>query len=305
VHKADITPELVAQLVALQFPEWADLAVSRVELDGWDNTTFRLGTTMSVRLPSADAYVAQIEKEHRWLPILAKQLPLAIPEPLSQGVPALGFPRPWSIYRWIEGDTVNDATVGDSTQFASDLAAFLTALYRCDTSDGPAAGTHSHTRGQPVAVWDDTTRTALERLDSMIDVAGATEVWEAAIDTEWRQPPVWVHGDITGTNLLVHGGRLCAVIDFGCCAVGDPACDTTIAWTFFSGASRAQFMSQLPVDESTWARGRGWALWKALLELVADLTTPGHSEHAATRFGWRQSARRVVDEVIADHRNAR
>src|ERR1700675_1815410 len=75
LDKGDITPELASRLVARQFPQWADLPVSRVELDGWDNTTFRLGTTMSVRLPSADAYVAQIDKEHRWLPILRGNLP--------------------------------------------------------------------------------------------------------------------------------------------------------------------------------------------------------------------------------------
>jgi aminoglycoside phosphotransferase (APT) family kinase protein len=92
------------------------------------------------------------------------------------------------------------------------------------------------------------------------------------------------------------------VIDFGCCAVGDPACDTTIAWTFFTGESRALFKAQLAVDEATWARGRGWALWKALIELAADLSTPGHAERAATRVGWRQSARQIVDDLIADYR---
>jgi len=305
LDKADITPELVSRLVASQFPQWADLPVSRVELDGWDNTTLRLGTTMSVRLPSADIYVAQIEKEHRWLPILRTQLRFPIPEPLVQGVPALGFPRPWSIYRWIDGETASSATVGDLTQFAGDLAAFLGALYHCDATDGPAAGAHSHARGGPVVVWDGFTRDALERLGSQIDVIGAAEVWEAAVDSRWEQPPVWVHGDVTGTNLLVQGGRLCAVIDFGCSAVGDPACDTTIAWTLFTDESRAAFMSQLPLDAATWARGRGWALWKALLEMMADLSSPGHAEQSAIRFGWRHSPRQVVTEVIADHRGTR
>src|SRR5947208_16967826 len=123
VQKADITAELVEGLVASQFPQWADLPVSRVEVDGWDNTTFRLGSTMSVRLPSADAYVAQIDKEHRWLPILGQQLPLPIPEPLAKGAPEHGFPRPWSVYRWLDGETASADTVSDLTQFARDLAA--------------------------------------------------------------------------------------------------------------------------------------------------------------------------------------
>jgi aminoglycoside phosphotransferase (APT) family kinase protein len=303
LDKADITPDLVSRLVARQFPQWADLAVSRVELDGWDNTTFRLGTTMSVRLPSADAYVAQIDKEHRWLPILRGELPLPIPEPLAKGAPALGFPRPWSIYRWISGETATDHTVGDLTQFARDLAAFLAALYGCDATDGPVAGAHSHERGGPVSVWDRQVRDMLDGLGGEIDATGATDVWEAAVDARWEQPPVWVHGDITGTNLLVRRGRLSAVIDFGCSAVGDPACDMTVAWTFFAGESRAMFKSQLPVDEATWARGRGWALWKVLIDLVADLSTPGHAAWAAIRMGWRQSPVQIVEDVIADHRN--
>jgi aminoglycoside phosphotransferase (APT) family kinase protein len=304
VHKADITSELVAQLVALQFPEWADLAVSRVELDGWDNTTFRLGTTMSVRLPSGEMYVAQVEKEQRWLPILRNQLPLPIAEPLGLGAPALGYPHPWSIYRWIDGETARDATVNDLTQFAHDLAGFLSALHRCDTNDGPRPS-QAHTRGGPITVWDGMTRDAIERLGVEIDGVGATEAWDAAFATKWAGPPVWVHGDIAGTNLLVRDGRLSAVIDWGCCAIGDPACDTAIAWTFFEGESRDAFMSELALDDATWARGRGWALWKALLELVTDLSTPGHAAHAATRFGWRHSALQVVDEVIADHRGTR
>ena len=104
MDKEDITPAVAARLVATQFPQWADLPVVPVALDGWDNTTFRLGDELSVRLPSADAYVAQVDKEHRWLPILARHLPLPIPEPVALGRPGAGFPRPWSIYRWIEGD---------------------------------------------------------------------------------------------------------------------------------------------------------------------------------------------------------
>jgi aminoglycoside phosphotransferase (APT) family kinase protein len=302
VKKADITPELVARLVAQQFPPWADLPISPVELDGWDNSTFRLGTTMSVRLPSADIYVAQIDKEHRWLPVLRDHLPLPIPEPLAKGVPGLGFPRPWSVYRWIDGEIATAETVGDLEQFARDLAGFLSALNRCDATDGPEAGSHSHLRGCRVAVWDSMTRGSLEHLGGVIDTAGATEVWEAALASRWQRPPVWAHGDVAATNLLVREGRLHAVLDFGCSATGDPACDTVIAWTFFSGASRAAFVSALAVDEATWARGRGWALWKALLELVTDQSDPGHAERATVRQGWRFGPRRIVDDLIAEHR---
>ena len=120
-------------------------------------------------------------------------------------------------------------------------------------------------------------------------------MWEAALAATWHGSPVWFHGDVAATNLLVKNGRLCAVIDFGSSGVGDPACDLTIAWTFFSGASREAFCAALPADGATWARGRGWALWKALITLA------GHIETNPLEAG---KARRVIDEVLADHKNA-
>jgi aminoglycoside phosphotransferase (APT) family kinase protein len=256
---------------------------------------------MSVRLPSGDSYVPQVEKEHRWLPVLRGQVPVAIPEPLAKGEPGAGYTRPWSIYRWIDGETVSVNSVSDRVQFAHDLAGFLNALYRCDASAGPAAGPHSFSRGGPVSTWDTQTRALLSRSEGQLDVRGALDVWEAALAAvSLAQAPVWVHGDVTGSNLLVRQGRLCAVLDFGCSAVGDPACDTTIAWTLFEGESRDLFMSELAVDEATWARGRGWALWKALLEVVGEMTTPGRAVRASVRFGWRAHPREIIADLIAD-----
>jgi aminoglycoside phosphotransferase (APT) family kinase protein len=99
----NINVALVRRLVATQFPQWANLPVKPLELDGWDNTAFRLGEDMSVRLPTAEQYALQVEKEPRWLPTLAPLLPLPIPAPLAKGTPGEGYPYPWSVYRWIEG----------------------------------------------------------------------------------------------------------------------------------------------------------------------------------------------------------
>jgi aminoglycoside phosphotransferase (APT) family kinase protein len=302
VEKAAITPELVSGLVAAQFPDWADLAVAPVELDGWDNTTFRLGEDLAVRLPSADWYVAQVDKEHRWLPILAPQLPLPIPRPLAKGIPGSGFPRPWSVYEWLAGRHATMDRVGDLNGFATDLADFLAALYQIDPNDGPEPGAHNFFRGGPLTTYDVETRAAISDLKDEIDTNAATEVWEAALAATWHGPAVWIHGDVTAANLLVVDGRLSAVVDFGCSGVGDPACDLTIAWTFFFGDSRETFRDRLPLDEGTWARGRGWALWKALITLVKDLNVDdAEADPASLRFGWRLSARQVIEEALADH----
>jgi aminoglycoside phosphotransferase (APT) family kinase protein len=255
----------VRALIDEQFPEWRDLPIGRVEWDGWDNSTFRLGESLKVRLPTADRYVSQVEKERRWLPQLAPRLPLAIPSPLAVGTPALGYPWPWSIYEWIDGDTAAAGRVYDLGQFAAALAGFLRALWAIDASDGPPAGPENFFRGGPLAVYHDETAQAIDTLRAEIDAAGAAAVWDRALEAEWRRAPVWVHGDISVGNLLVKDGRLEAVIDFGSSAIGDPACDLVIAWTFLRGESRRAFKAKLPLDDATWARGGGWALWKALI----------------------------------------
>ena len=301
MNKADISSTLVSRLLAAQFPHWAHFPVTPVELDGWDNTTFRLGPDLSVRLPSADGYIPQVQKEHRWLPVLRPQLPLPIPEPVARGVPGRGFPRPWSVYRWLPGEPATVERITDLERLATDLAGFLASLYAIDPTGGPVAGEHSFFRGGALTTYDRDTREALSILDGEIDTDAATEVWEAALAATWHGPAVWLHGDVTASNLLVVDGRLSAVIDFGCSAVGDPACDLTMAWTFFFGGSREAFRSRLALDEATWARGRGWALWKALITLVDARQTGGNEEdRAAFRFGWRVNASSVVEEVLAD-----
>lgn len=288
-----IDASLVRRLIASQFPQWRELAIDPVAMSGWDNRTFHLGKDMSIRLPSAADYELQVEKEYQWLPQLALGLPLPIPTPLAMGKPECGYPWKWSIYRWLEGQTAASAKIGDLVEFAIDLAAFLIALYRIDTTDGPPPGLHSFFRGGSLSVYDNETRRSIISLKDKIDTASATEVWEEALSSSWRHPPVWVHGDISAGNLLVCDGKLSAVIDFGQLAIGDPACDLAINWTLLHGKSREAFQKTLPLDQGTWARARGWTLWKALV-VAAGLTNPNNSE---SKQCWR-----IIEDVIADHK---
>lgn len=292
--KVDIDVSLARRLVATQFPQWAGLPIKPVEFDGWDNRTFRLGAHMTVRLPSAAAYALQVEKEHRWLPKLAPLLPLPIPVPLAKGAPAAGYPWHWSVYRWLDGEPATIEPIADLCQFATALAQFLRALQRIDSAGGPAPGRHNFFRGGPLTVYDAQTRQAIAALDGRIDTEAASAMWEAALQATWHGTPVWLHGDVAAGNLLVEGGQLSAVIDFGSSGVGDPSCDLAIAWTLFGGESRDAFRATLQLDDATWARGRGWTLWKGLITLA---------EHINTNPLEAGRTRRVIDEVLADHKH--
>jgi len=286
-----IAPALARQLIDSQFPQWSGLPIRRVDIDGWDNRSFRLGDTMKIRMPSAARYAPQVEKEYRWLPGLAEHLPLAIPRPLAIGTPGPGYPWHWSIQSWIDGETVSRSRIADPSQLAADLAAFLSALRQIDATGGPSAGPDNFHRGGDLAIYDQETRHCLGMLAGRLDAATALSVWEAALARRWSGRPVWVHGDVAAGNLLLTQGRLSAVIDFGSAAVGDPACDLVIAWTLLKGEDREIFRRNTRLDDATWARARGWALWKALLGLAGN-DTPA-ADHAA--------ARDVVAALLLEH----
>jgi aminoglycoside phosphotransferase (APT) family kinase protein len=288
-----IDERLAQRLVERQFPQWADLAIARVEVDGVDNRTFRLGDRMTVRLPSGPWYALQVEREQHWLPYLAPRLPLPIPTPVAQGVPADGYPYPWSVYRWLDGEPAAEPAIADLTEFATTLAGFLAALQRIEAVDGPGPGRHNFFRGGPLTTYADETIRSVAALGDEIDGDAAMRVWEDAVAATWEADPVWFHGDVATGNLLLRDGRLAAVIDFGTSGVGDPACDVVIAWTLLSGPSRDAFRSTLGVDAGTWSRGRGWALWKALISLVGALE---HDDLDATVVN-----RRVIERVLDDH----
>ena len=266
-----LTPQLAHTLIVEQYPQWADLPVELVVPGGHDNRTFRLGDELTIRLPTDDGYVAGELKEHEWLPRLAPQLPLPIPDVVAVGSPSPLFPRPWSVRRWIPGETADPARLGDPVGFARDLPGFLLALRAADATGGPAAGAQSFYRGADPAAYDAQTRETIVELRDETDVGLVTGIWDRALASSWDRPPVWFHGDIASGNLLVADGRLAAVIDFGTSGVGDPACDVVIAWTFLRGRARCAFREALGADEGVWARGAGWALWKALI--TGDLVT--------------------------------
>ena len=264
-ERLNIDTQLVQHLVKSQFPRWQDLPIRPVAKKGWDNSSFRLGDKMLVRLPNALRYAASVEKEQKWLPRLALFLPVTIPKPVAIGQPDQAYPFKWSIYRWIPGKTAMESKINNVGTFASAVANFITSLHKIDTKGAPEPQNRHFAHVEGLHYYDVQTRRALEILKGQIDDKPALNIWDEALATRWANLPVWVHGDLTPANMLVHNDKVEAVIDFGCTYIGDPACDLVIAWKFLDSNGRKVFRQSLPLDKATWERGRAWAFWKALI----------------------------------------
>ncbi|MEV4170204.1 aminoglycoside phosphotransferase family protein [Nonomuraea sp. NPDC049709] len=256
-----INTALVRDLVDAQFPQWAALPLELLEPAGSGHVIYRLGESLSVRLPRHSGAVGQAEKEFEWLPRLAPQLPLAIPIPVGVGEPGFGYPWRWAVSRWLEGEVATVEALADSSAAAVELAKFLTALQQFAPEDIPAAAARDELTARVLASRDHATRAAIAEVGGAFDTTAMTELWNTALSAPgWDRPPVWYHGDLHTGNLLTVDGRISAIIDFGELGIGDPACDLTIAFTLMSAASRTAFRTALGVDDATWTRGRGWAL---------------------------------------------
>lgn len=293
MHEDQVTtsPDLVRALLADQFPQWSDLPIALIRSPGTDHAIYRLGEAMSVRLPLRPSAADQVEKEQTWAPRLAPHLPCPISRPLGLGAPGRDYPWKWSVCAWLEGD--NPLAPDKAAGWVKDLARFVLALQTLDAAGAPEPGRHNFGRGVHLAQRDAMTLKAIAESDGLIDIEAARAAWAADLAAPaWAHPPVWIHGDLCPGNLLVADGRLAAVIDFGGLAAGDPACDLIVAWNLLSGAARQAYRAALDVDDATWARGRGWALSVALLQLP-------YYQH--TNPALAANARLTIAAVLADH----
>ena len=306
-----ITRDLVRTLVDTQFPRFAGLSLVPLAATGSTNMLYRLGDDLLVRLPRQPGGSDAIDKEMQWLPVMARHLPVTVPEILGVGEPAFGFPERWSITRWIDGTpasayppTAAPEPEPDGTGLAQDLAEMILALRRIPipnhaTSD-PALRWY---RGGPLTAFDDQmhknieTCRAIEDLD--LDLNAVERVWTdalAAPEASHAEPDQWFHSDLVAENLLTQNERLTGVLDFGGLAIGDPTIDLHGAWEVFGPRTREVFRIRLNVDDKTWMRGRAWALAIAVSVLSYYWTTM--PMRCADRLAM---ARNVLADAEADH----
>lgn len=259
--EVEIDEALVRALLAAQHPDLAELPLRELA-NGWDNTMYRLGDELTVRLPRRRQAAELVEHEQRWLPVLAPDLPVPVPAPVRIGRPTPEYPWSWSVLPWFAGRPAATDPALDGPAMARDLGAFLRALHRPSVPEAPI----NAVRGGPLAGREANVRERLDRLSGHVDADALWQRWEHCRDAPaWAGPPLWLHGDLHGHNLLTSGGRLVAVIDFGDLTAGDPATDLGLAWSVLAPADRETFRRAAdsearPIDEAMWQRAEGWAL---------------------------------------------
>lgn len=293
-----VDAELVRSLLRSQRPGWSELPL-REAGSGTDNTMYRLGENLLVRLPKTPGTARAILKEQTWLPLMACHLDCAVPEPLHAGTPTSAYPLAWSVYRWIDGVEAGPASVSDWSTFGTDLARSVRRLHEIDVPDLSGVDDLTWYRGGSLQDCADLLSPAFERCHGLVDET----VGVPALDRLWRNalllpgssaPAVWLHGDLKPSNLLVRDGRFHAMIDFGALSVGYPDAEHATVWGLPSTA-RESYWHDIQITEPTWLRARAWAVgvavfgicyyWETFPEFVAEcLATLGHvTSDALTR----------------------
>ena len=119
-----------------------------------------------------------------------------------------------------------------------------------------------------------------------LDIDAVEAIWREALALPGAaevEADRWFHSDLVAENLLLNDGNLTAVLDFGCLSVGDPTIDLHGAWELFDRGARAVFRSRLGVGETTWAKGRAWAVAIGL---------------GALAYYWRTMPMRCRDRIV-------
>lgn len=237
---------------------------------GWDNTLFRLGRELVVRIPRRQLGADLVAIEHRWLGPIAARLSLPAPARMGLGRPGAGYPWAWSVCPWLPGQMAASARRLSADTMARQLATVLAALHLEGPRDAPV---HPFGGGRSIAARDESVGALIAQWPVPPERALLAQAWERATSApEWSGPDLWLHGDLHPANLLVSRGRLRAILDFGDLCAGDPAVDLISAWMLLPPSSRALLRAEVPVDPATWDRGRGWALalGLAILERSSD-----------------------------------
>ncbi|WP_344207944.1 aminoglycoside phosphotransferase family protein [Nonomuraea bangladeshensis] len=263
--QVDVPAEVVAALVAEQFPQWTGMEIRRVRSTGTVNTIFRIGDDLAARFPlrlaDAGAVRSALEREARASAELARVSPFPTPEPVALGEPGDGYPMPWSVQTWVRGTPATDTDPSGSEGFAEDLAAFVAALREAETGGRRFNGSG---RGGELTRHDPWMEECFKESEGLLDVPRLRRLWSRLRELPRDGDDVMSHGDLISGNVLVAAGRLSGVLDGGGFGPADPALDLVAAWHLLRTRPREVLRRSLGCDDLEWERGMAWAFVQAM-----------------------------------------
>lgn len=272
----DITESLVRELTADQQPELSGLPIQIME-SGWDNVMVRVGERYALRLPRRDVAERLILNEQRWLPWLAPQLPLPIPEPVFCGEPTDFYPYHWSLQYWIEGQAADIASPDPSE--SETLAGFLRTLHSLPV---PENAPQNLSRDCPLQAKAEDMASRMDVLttETRSITDAVRQAWDRALTATPPKDKCFIAGDMHARNVLTQNNKLAAIIDWGDMCAGDPATDFMSVWGLFEDkAARESVFRYYEGDENLISRAKGWAIFSGVILLHTGLAdTPRHAQ---------------------------
>jgi aminoglycoside phosphotransferase (APT) family kinase protein len=273
-----------ADLVGRLLGQFAGLHVESLRLlsEGWDRASWLVNEQWVFGFPRRAIAVPGIEREVRFLPVLAPLVPLPIPRPVFVGRAGDGFPWPFFGSGFLPGREACDVPLDDAGRVAVglELAAFLRRLHGPEVADAIGAGDlpldgnrrADMLRRVPIA------REQLREVERLGLWRGTGSVARALEEAERLppsgEPPAVAHGDLHFRHLLVEDGRASGVIDWVDLCRADPAIDLQLLWSFLPPRGRERFLGAYgAVSEEQLLRARVVAL-----SLCAALARYGHEE---------------------------
>jgi aminoglycoside phosphotransferase (APT) family kinase protein len=261
-----VTHSTVRALIDEQFPQWRNLPLRRISATGTVHAIFRLGDMLVARLrlevEEPELVRSEVRAEAEAARELAGRTRFPTPEPVAIGQPGDQYPMPWLVQTWIEGTVAIDDDPGESEQFASDLAEFITGVRHIDTRGRRYGG---HGRGGVLADHDEWIQECLVQSEDLLDTGTLSRIWNAMRELpRGHSPDVMNHGDLLPGNLLVHEERLTGVIDVGGLSAADPALDLVSAWHLLEAGPRRVLRDHLGACDDEWERGKAWAFQQAI-----------------------------------------
>ena len=260
-----ITKAQARSLIADQFPQFRGQEIRELETAGTVNAIFRIGERYAARFPlritNPVDCLRNLEQETEASREFHGFCPFPSPAPVGIGRQGAGFPMPWLVQTWIDGEVATPGGFSSSPDFARDLAYLIGALRKVElkgrTFSGPG-------RGGKLTDHDDWMEVCFTKSENLLDVANLRRLWGRLRAVPPSRADAMSHKDLIPTNLLVLKGRLIGVLDTGGFGPADRALDLVAGWHLMNRDARTIFREALEVDDVEWQRGAAWAFQQAI-----------------------------------------